>query len=62
MPRVEFNGRRYRFLSKGKNLCLRLNEAMLSAVFVKTACCGDLNEIYFTDNNWGGYRYGITNS
>ncbi|MER2514303.1 MAG: hypothetical protein ABTQ25_18135 [Nitrosomonas ureae] len=48
MPNVEVNGHRYRFLSKGKNLCLDRNEAVLRAVIIKTACCGDSNEIIFT--------------
>jgi len=49
MPHVELSGHKYRFLSKGKNLCLGRNEAVLRAVIVKTVCCGDSNEIIFTE-------------
>ncbi|MDD3020884.1 MAG: hypothetical protein PHX61_07900 [Alphaproteobacteria bacterium] len=48
MPHVELSGHKYRFLSKGKSLCLGRHEAVLRAVIVKTGCCGDSNEIIFT--------------
>lgn len=48
MPSVDVNGHKYRFLSKGKKLCLDRNDAVLRAVIVKTACCGGSNEIIFT--------------
>ena len=50
MPRINFNGQFYRFISKyGKN-CLPRNQAALKAETIDTGCCGASNEITFSSS------------